>query len=95
MFVASSLIGVTVPVFQYIFLINQSQPCVFLINTIQFIFSSNLPIKILDPLIGQHPKENIRPQSGEHPVFPLIDQPKAAFAFLSTNHHQTKTTLAK
>ena len=84
------------PVNQYIF--NQPITAPYLPNqpiTIHFLLSSDWSIQISSPLIGQHPKENIRPRPGEHPVFTLIGQSKTAFAFPSTNHRQTETTVAK
>ena len=89
---------VVVPVNQYIF--NQPITAPYLPNqpiTIHFLLSSDWSIQISSPLIGQHPKENIRPRPGEHPVFTLIGQSKTAFAFPSpsTNHRQTETTVAK
>ena len=87
---------VVVPVNQYIF--NQPITAPYLPNqpiTIHFLLSSDWSIQISSPLIGQHPKENMRPRPGEHPVFTVIGQSKTAFAFPSTNHRQTETTVAK
>ena len=63
--------------------------------TIHFLVLFDWPIQISSTLIGQHPKENIRPRPREHPVFTHIGQSKIAFAFHSTNHYQTETTVAK
>ena len=79
---------------QYIF---QSITALYFLNKpikIHFLFSSDWSIQISGPLIGQNPKENIRPRPGEHPVFTLLGQSKTAFAFPSTNHRQTETTFA-